>query len=46
MSAAGYDLDWRAVQGEENDSACRAADENRDLDPLRKLFDRITNDAE
>ncbi|MFD7308289.1 Fic/DOC family protein [Promicromonospora sp. NPDC059942] len=46
VSAAGYDLDWRAVQGEENDSACRAAGENRDLDPLRKLFDRITNYAD
>ncbi|MGW2092035.1 Fic/DOC family protein [Promicromonospora sukumoe] len=39
---AGFGLDWRAVRGETNDSACRAAGETSDLDPLIKMFDGIT----
>ncbi|WP_020015802.1 Fic/DOC family protein [Promicromonospora sukumoe] len=42
VRAAGYDLDWRGVEGKTNDAACQAAGESRDLDPLIELFDRIT----
>jgi len=43
VRAAGYDLDWRRVEGETNDAACQAAGESRDLDPLIELFDLITS---
>lgn len=38
---AGYDLDWRQVSGDENDEASRRAAEDRDLDMLEGIFDRI-----
>ncbi|MEO8093348.1 MAG: Fic family protein [Pseudolysinimonas sp.] len=38
---AGWQLDWRPVQGAVNDAACRAAAENRDFGPLRAMFDLV-----
>lgn len=38
---AGWQLDWRDVQGETNDAACRAASERGDFAPLREMFDQI-----
>lgn len=43
VRGAGYDLDWRGVGGATNNAACQAAGESQDLDPLIKLFDRITS---
>ncbi|PUB24025.1 cell filamentation protein [Promicromonospora sp. AC04] len=40
---AGFFLDWRPVQGEVNDAACRAAEE-RDFDPLFKMFDETISE--
>ena len=39
--AAGYDLDWRQVSGNENDEASRLAAENRDYSALTSIFMRI-----
>lgn len=36
--AAGYDLDWRRVSGEENDNASRLAAEGRDYSALVSMF--------
>jgi cell filamentation protein len=38
---AGWELDWRAVQGATNDVACRAASDQRDFGPLQEMFDAI-----
>lgn len=38
---AGWTLDWRAVRGEVNDAACRAASDRRDYAPLRQMLDQI-----
>jgi len=38
---AGWNLDWRSVQGEVNNEASRIATEQRDLRPLHKMFDDI-----
>ena len=38
---AGWQLDWRPVQGSVNDAACRDAAENRDFGPLRAMFDQV-----
>lgn len=38
---AGYDLDWRGVSGEENDSASRLAAEQLDTSGLVLMFSRI-----
>ena len=40
-SDAGWQLDWRPVQGAVNDAACRAASEQRDLGPLRAMFAQV-----
>lgn len=40
---AGWQLDWRGVHGATNDHACRVAAEDRDLGPLRVMFDRIVS---
>jgi|GEM_PF-7061643 len=42
---AGWQLDWRAVQGVMNDAACRAASDRRDFGLLREMFDRIVTAA-
>jgi cell filamentation protein len=42
---AGYVLDWRTVQGKVNDAACRAAAEDRDFDPLLKMFDEAISET-
>lgn len=42
---AGWQLDWRSVRGPANDEACRAASQNRDFGPLRKIFDQIVTAA-
>jgi cell filamentation protein len=42
---AGWQLDWRGVQGTTNDEACRAASERRDFGPLRDMFDQIVTKA-
>lgn len=42
---AGWQLDWRGVQGLANDRACRAASEQRDFGPLREMFGAITTKA-
>lgn len=38
---AGWQLDWRPIQGGVNDAACRIAQEAQDLGPLREMFDRV-----
>lgn len=38
---AGWQLDWRLVQGTVNDAACRTAARNRDFDLLRAMFDQV-----
>ena len=43
--AAGRQLDWRPVHGDVNDRASRAASDQRDLGPLRAMFDRIVTPA-
>jgi cell filamentation protein len=37
----GYEIDWDAVMGGENDEASRLAAEEMDLSALEKMFDRI-----
>jgi cell filamentation protein len=43
--AAGWQLDWRPVHGDVNDRASRAAADQRDLGPLRAMFDQIVTPA-
>jgi cell filamentation protein len=43
--AAGWQLDWRPVHGDVNDRASRAISDQRDLDPLRAMFDQIVTPA-
>lgn len=38
---AGYEIDWDAVIGNENDEASRLAAEEMDLSALKDMFDRI-----
>lgn len=38
---AGYEIDWDAVIGDENDEASRLAAEKMDLSALEEMFDRI-----
>ena len=40
---AGWQLDWRPVQGAVNDAACRAAAESRDFGPMRAMFDPVVS---
>jgi len=42
---AGWQLDWRPVQGAVNDAACRAAAEHRDFGPMRAMFDQVVSPA-
>lgn len=42
VADAGWALEWHLVSGARNDEACRLAAEDFDLDPLRSLFDDIT----
>jgi cell filamentation protein len=42
---AGWQLDWRPVHGDVNDRASRAASDQRDLGPLRAMFDQIVTPA-
>jgi len=42
---AGWQLDWRPVQGAVNDAACRAASERRDFAPLRAMFEQVVSPA-
>jgi cell filamentation protein len=39
--AAGWQLDWRTVHGEENHTAARAGSDQQDLGPLITMFDKI-----
>lgn len=39
--AAGWQLDWRTVHGEENHAAARAGSDQQDLGPLIAMFDKI-----
>lgn len=40
-SAAGWQLDWRPVHGEENHLAARAGSDQQDLGPLVRMFDKV-----
>lgn len=40
---AGFDLDWRLVSGDENDEASRVAADDGNLEPLIKVFLRISS---
>lgn len=40
---AGWKLDWRPVQGEVNDEACRIAHIKQDLAPLCEMFDLVVS---
>lgn len=42
---AGWQLDWRPVQGAVNDAACRAAAETRDFGPMRAMFEQVVSQA-
>ena len=42
---AGWQLDWRPVQGAVNDAACQAAAERSDFDPMRAMFDLVVPPA-
>lgn len=42
---AGWQLDWRPVQGPANDRACRAASDQQDFAPLREMFSQIVTKA-
>jgi cell filamentation protein len=42
---AGWQLDWRPVYGDVNDRASRAASDQRDLGPLRAMFEQIVTAA-
>jgi cell filamentation protein len=42
---AGWQLDWRPVQGSANDQACRAASDQQDFAPLREMFSQIVTKA-
>jgi cell filamentation protein len=42
---AGWQLDWRPVHGDVNDRASRAASDQRNLGPLRAMFDQIATPA-
>jgi len=42
---AGWQLDWRPVQGATNDEACRIAQVDQDLTPMREMFDLVVADA-
>lgn len=42
---AGWQLDWRPVQGSVNDQACRAASDKQDFAPLREMFSQIVAKA-
>lgn len=42
---AGWQLDWRPVQGAVNDAACRAAAKSRDFGPMRAMFDQVVSQA-
>lgn len=42
---AGWQLDWRPVQGSMNDEACRIAQTQQDLGPLREMFDLVVSEA-
>lgn len=39
--AAGWQLDWRPVHGEENHLAARAGSDQQDLGPLIRMFDKV-----
>ncbi|GAA3908827.1 Fic/DOC family protein [Microbacterium invictum] len=39
--AAGWQLDWRPVHGEENHTAARIGSDQQDLGPLATMFDKI-----
>lgn len=39
--AAGWQLDWRSVHGEENHSAARAGSDQQDLGPLIAMFEKV-----
>lgn len=43
---AGWNLDWRSVQGSVNNEASRIAAEHRDLGPLREMFDHIVTERD
>ena len=45
-AGAGWQLDWRPVQGAVNDAACRAAAESRDFGPMRTMFDQVVSPAD
>ena len=40
---AGWQLDWRSVQGPVNNAACRASGEHGDFGPLRTMFDQVVS---
>ena len=42
---AGWQLDWRPVQGAINDEASRAGHEDNNLQPLREMFDLVVTEA-
>lgn len=42
--AAGWQLDWRPVHGEENHLAARAGSDQLDLGPLIRMFDKIVTE--
>ncbi|WP_307486638.1 Fic/DOC family protein [Microbacterium trichothecenolyticum] len=44
--AAGWQLDWRPVHGEENHLAARAGSDQQDLGPLIRMFDKVVTAPE
>jgi cell filamentation protein len=43
---AGWQLDWRPVQGAVNDAACRAAAESRDFGQMRAMFTQVVSQTD
>ena len=43
---AGYEIDWSAIVGDENDEASRIGAEDMDLSALIRMFDRIVHALE
>ncbi len=43
---AGYEIDWSAIVGGENDDASRQATENMDLSGLQRMFIKIVKTAQ
>jgi cell filamentation protein len=42
---AGWEINWLSITGSENDTACRVASEQKDLEPLQEIFDKSVREC-